>query len=712
MSSRDQDPSPQALEQALREQLKAAQTQQPDADAKSAAMAAAMAAFDAVPESERAAAEEKSTSRQGILNWLRLTGDTNHSGRKAMTTFNQRWVYSGAATAGVLLIAGTLVYRLPSSQVPVLPEEVLSKKFDAPSERSTQQVAQSKEMDDMGSGGSAAGRTLPAATAELEERRQEVSSAEMKQQLAPLSPPATSAPARANTESLNQARVRGFADESVADSSISMPVDVPAQPGYQDVGRDDFESVEDNPVKRVLEAPVSTFSVDVDTASYSFVRRQLNQGVLPQKDAVRVEEMVNYFDYAYPLPTSRNEPFSTNVVVMDSPWKSGNKLVQIGIKGYELAENKNPNTNLVFLLDVSGSMNSPDKLPLVKQSMELLLSQLGADDTVAIAVYAGAAGTVLAPTPASDKQKILNALNQLEAGGSTAGGEGIKLAYQLAAANFDKSAVNRVILATDGDFNVGITDSDELKGFVEREREKGIYLSVLGFGQGNYHDHLMQELAQNGNGVAAYIDTLSEAQKVLVTEATSSLFPIAQDVKIQVEFNPATVSEYRLIGYETRALAREDFNNDAVDAGDIGAGHTVTAVYEITPVGGDTLIDGSRYQQTAQPKDIDSAANEYAFLRLRYKLPGENTSRLIEQPIAEKSTDMNKKSLSPVALREANFATAVAGFAQLLRGGKYTGDWDFDDALSMAQANKGDDQFGYRTEFVQLIRRAKTAKSL
>src|SRR5690606_14660674 len=380
--------------------------------------------------------------------------------------------------------------------------------------------------------------------------------------------------------------------------SAPVPADVVLPGYYQDEGRDQFETIVPNPVKLVTEEPVSTFSVDVDTASYSFVRRQLNQGVLPQKDAVRVEEMINYFDYDYPLPESRETPFKATVAVTDAPWKAGNKLIHIGIRGYDIAPGQAPASNLVFLLDVSGSMNSPDKLPLVKQSMGLLLSQLKPTDTVAIVAYAGAAGTVLEPTQVKEKQKIMAALEQLNAGGSTAGGEGIKLAYKLAKAGFDKNAVNRVILATDGDFNLGITDQEELKGFVERQRDEGIYLSVLGFGQGNYQDDLMQVLAQNGNGVAAYIDTLSEAQKVLVDEATSTLFPIAKDVKIQMEFNPKTVKEYRLLGYETRALKREDFNNDKVDAGDIGAGHRVTAIYEITPVGSASgLIEPSRYSQ-------------------------------------------------------------------------------------------------------------------
>jgi Ca-activated chloride channel family protein len=361
----------------------------------------------------------------------------------------------------------------------------------------------------------------------------------------------------------------------------------------------------------------------------------------------------------------------------------------------------------VFLLDVSGSMDEPSKLPLVKQSMSLLLDTLKPDDTISIVVYAGAAGTVLEPTKAKEKSKILSALNNLQAGGSTAGAEGIALAYQLAEANFNAKGVNRIILATDGDFNVGQTGDEALQDFVERKRDKGIYLSVLGFGQGNYQDEMMQTLAQNGNGTAAYIDTLSEAQKVLVTEATSNLFPIAKDVKIQVEFNPNTVKEYRLIGYETRALNREDFSNDKVDAGEIGAGQRVTAIYEITPVGAESgLLEESRYQKAS--KVSAKKDSEYAFLRLRYKLPSETQSKLIETPI-EKNV---LREVHAGYQQEVNFSIAVAGFAQLLRGSNYAGDFTYDKVIELAQANKGKDEFGYRTEFVQLVRKAKIAKEM
>jgi Ca-activated chloride channel family protein len=355
-------------------------------------------------------------------------------------------------------------------------------------------------------------------------------------------------------------------------------------------------------------------------------------------------------------------------------------------------------------------MDAPDKLPLVKQSVGLLLQSLKPTDTVAIVVYAGAAGAVLEPTQVKDSNKILAALEQLQAGGATDGAQGLALAYQLAERNFRKEAINRVILATDGDFNVGVTQDESLEDFVARKRKTGIYLSVFGFGEGNYQDALMQSLAQNGNGIAAYIDTLGEAQKILVDEATRALFPIANDVKIQVEFNPGVVAEYRLIGYETRALEREDFNNDSVDAGDIGAGHTVTAIYEITPVNSKArLMDDSRYQKAAQDK---ADSQEVGFLKLRYKLPGETQSHLVSTPIVQSSSTQEATDSEKALQAEINFSVAVAGFGQILRGGKHTGDWNYDDVIEMAQSNKGDDEYGYRTEFVQLARKAKTAQGM
>ena len=478
-------------------------------------------------------------------------------------------------------------------------------------------------------------------------------------------------------------------------------------------GRDRFERVKPSPVKLTTEEPVSTFSIDVDTASYSFVRRSLNQGHLPQKDSVRVEELINYFDYDYETPRSRTKPFRPTMALYPTPWNKATRLLHIGIKGHDIEAKDRPRANLVFLIDVSGSMSSPDKLPLLKNSLKLLVGELEPEDTVAIAVYAGAAGTVLEPTAVKDKARIISALDRLQSGGSTAGGAGIRLAYSLAEGNFDKDAANRVILATDGDFNVGIRNPDELKGFVERKRKTGVFLSVLGFGQGNYNDELMQKLAQNGNGNAAYIDSLNEARKVLVEEAGSTLFTIARDVKIQIEFNPARVSEYRLIGYETRMLRREDFNNDKKDAGDVGAGHSVTAIYEITPVGnGQGLIDPLRYDKKERPAKVsedkvDKDA-EYAFLRLRYKIPGEEKSRLIESPINAK-LEYSSIEKAPADMR---FAAAVAAFGQILKGGAHTGGFSYDDVIRLAEDARGTDTFGYRSEFLNLVRLARTASDM
>lgn len=479
------------------------------------------------------------------------------------------------------------------------------------------------------------------------------------------------------------------------------------QPGYQDFGRDEFEKIDENPVKVTKEEPVSTFSVDVDTASYAVVRSALNSGYLPPKDAVRIEEMVNYFDYDYELPTSREEPFKPTVALYDTPWNSDTMLMHVGIKGHELpADTPKPRSNLVFLLDVSGSMNSQDKLPLLKNAFRMLVDTLQPEDTVAIVVYAGAAGTVLEPTSVSEKGKIFAALDNLRAGGSTAGGEGIRQAYALAEANFNKDGINRVLLATDGDFNVGITDDEQLQDLIERKRDTGIYLSVLGFGRGNYNDALMQRLAQNGNGNASYIDTLNEARKVLVDEATSTLYPIAGDVKIQVEFNPNQIAEYRLIGYETRLLNREDFNNDAVDAGDIGAGHTVTALYELTPVGSKAqLVDDLRYGEEKDESTAAEQTDEIAFLKMRYKLPGEDKSQLITRPI----TLADKQAIGDTS-DDVRFAASVAAFGQLLRNASYVGDYGFDDVLELATPARGDDRFGYRSEFLNLVRLAKTAQ--
>ncbi len=472
--------------------------------------------------------------------------------------------------------------------------------------------------------------------------------------------------------------------------------------------RDQFASFTTNGVKSTATDPVSTFSIDVDTASYAFMRRTLERGALPAHDAVRVEEMINYFSYDYPRPDSAEAPFRASVSVYPTPWNPATRLLHIGIKGYDVAPAAKPASNLVFLIDVSGSMAQTDKLPLLKSAFRLLLDRLSDDDTVAIVTYAGAAGTALEPTKVKERAKILAAIDGLRSGGSTAGEQGIRQAYALAEQGLLKDGVNRVILATDGDFNVGLASPDELKSLIETKRKSGVFLSVLGFGQGNYNDALMQTLAQNGNGTAAYIDSLREAQKVLVEEASATLFPIAKDVKIQVEFNPEAVAEYRLIGYETRALARADFNNDKVDAGDIGSGHTVTAIYEITPAGSSAaLIDGLRYgQPTARPAPSTPGphAGEYAFLKLRYKLPAEETSKLITLPVTH---DLERPSVDALP-EDMRFAAAVAAFGQKLRGVSQLEDYSYDSIIALADGARGRDAYGYRGEFVSLVRLAKS----
>lgn len=493
---------------------------------------------------------------------------------------------------------------------------------------------------------------------------------------------------------------RELISRRVAPTADAIPA--PTEP----TGRDRFPVAVQGGFQAVAQAPVSTFSIDVDTASYGFVRASLNRGVLPPPNAVRVEEMINYFPYAYPAPTNPEEPFRITTSVFPSPWAAGRKLVQIGIKGYAVAPETRPAANLVFLIDTSGSMAAPNRLPLVKQALGLLLTKLDASDRVALVTYAGVAGTVLPPTPASERQKILAAIEGLGAGGGTAGAEGLRQAYALAEQGFEPTAVNRVVLATDGDFNLGITDRDELKGFVVRKRATGIFLSVLGFGMGNHNDALMQALAQNGNGAAAYIDTLNEARKVLVEEATSTLVPIAKDVKIQVEFNPATIAEYRLIGYETRALRRDDFANDAVDAGEVGSGQGVTALYEVVPVGGPRVMSDLRYAE--KPAASEAASRDYAHVAVRYKRPDAETSRLIEAVI-DAGREVRTLAEAP---QEARFAVAVAAFGEILRGGTYTGAFRYADVARLAAGARGDDPFGYRAEFVGLVRAAETAAAL
>lgn len=480
----------------------------------------------------------------------------------------------------------------------------------------------------------------------------------------------------------------------------------PPRPAIEPLDRENYPHFSDNPVKRVAEQPVSTFSIDVDTGAYSNVRRFLNQGSLPREDAVRVEELVNYFNYDYPQPEG-NHPFSVTTELSTTPWNKDTLLLHVGIQGKDIDKQNLPPSNLVFLIDVSGSMRSANKLALLKTSMRLLTKQLRPQDSVSIVVYAGASGVVLPPTAGNDKVAITQALEQLSAGGSTNGASGIKLAYQMAQQAFVKDGINRVILATDGDFNVGTTNFDALIALIKTHRKNGVSLTTLGFGRGNYNDRLMEQLADAGNGNYAYIDTLNEAQKVLVDEISSTLNTIAKDVKIQLEFNPAQVAEYRLIGYENRALKREDFNNDNIDAGEIGAGHSVTALYEIALVGSKgNLNDPLRYGvKTRLQKTVKN--NELAFLRLRYKQPDSDTSTLMEQPI-------NRQQLQTELARTSNrfrFSAAVAAFGQQLRGANYLKHYDYNDILTLARQSRGSDPFGYRGEFVTLVNLAKSLAS-
>ncbi len=483
-----------------------------------------------------------------------------------------------------------------------------------------------------------------------------------------------------------------------------VPSPTPQRPPAEPLDRENYAHFDDNPVQRAAEQPVSTFSIDVDTGAYANIRRFLDIGRLPPQDAVRVEEMINYFDYAYPAPTDRDPPFSVTTELAATPWNSKTLLLHVGIKGYELSREALPAANLVFLVDVSGSMQAPNKLGLLKSALKLLSRDLRAADRIAIAVYAGAAGMVLAPTPGNETAKIHAALDSLTAGGSTNGGAGIRLAYTLAQQSYIEGGINRVIIATDGDFNVGTVSFEALKDLVETRRKSGIDLTTLGFGGGNYNDHLMEQLADAGNGNYAYIDTLREARKVLVEERSSTLATIAKDVKIQIEFNPAVVAEYRLIGYENRALRREDFNNDRVDAGEIGAGHTVTALYEIALQGsGGTLTEPLRYAPQ-QAQAVDPNATEIAFLRLRYKQPGENNSKLLERPIKRADVVANPGDTSD----RFRFAAAVAAFGQQLRGGRYLGSFDYDAILTLAREARGQDRFGYRGELLGLVAMAQS----
>jgi Ca-activated chloride channel family protein len=509
------------------------------------------------------------------------------------------------------------------------------------------------------------------------------------------------------SKSADYSRNQPYSPTTTANSATNSTSTMPDQKAESFDGTTNGEryaEISENPFLETVRAPLSTFSIDVDTASYSNVRRFLNNGQLPPKDAVRIEELVNYFEYDYPQPVG-DLPFSVNTEVAACPWNTNHKIVQIGLQGKKVSLDNVPPSNLVFLVDVSGSMNSPDKLPLLKQGLKTMVSQLSNKDRVAIVVYAGASGLALPSVSADDKQKINEALDNLEAGGSTNGGQGIRLAYQVAQDNFISNGNNRVILATDGDFNVGLTGDGELVSMIEQKRQSNIFLSVLGFGSGNLNDSMMEKLADKGNGNYAYIDSNEEARKALGQQVAGTLYTIAKDVKIQVEFNPAKVAGYRLLGYENRLLADKDFNDDKKDAGEIGAGHSVTALYEIVPAGQkieNPGVDELRYSQI-EPSDTQFNA-ELLTVKLRYKEPDGDQSKLLTMGLLDKNNAFDNAS------DNLRFASAVAGFGMLLRDSNYKGSANFNEIRQIANSSRSNDLKNYRNEFVELVEKARRMK--
>jgi len=486
--------------------------------------------------------------------------------------------------------------------------------------------------------------------------------------------------------------VSGIAGPSVAGSVIVAPQTPPRTERYPDAVP--------NPVRRTSTDPVSTFSIDVDTAAYANVRRFLKDGTPPPRDAVRVEELINYFDYGYASPTDMQTPFAVSTAVVNAPWAPERQVVHIALQGYELPPAQQRPLNLTFLVDVSGSMGAPDKLDLAKKAMNLAIDRLRPQDTLAVTYYAEGAGTTLAPTPGTDKLRMRCAVASLHASGGTAGATGMTNAYDQAQASFAQDKVNRILMFTDGDFNVGVTDNKRLEDYVAEKRQTGIYLSVYGFGRGNYQDERMQAISQAGNGTAAYINDLQEAQRAFGPRFDQGAFPIADDVKIQVEFNPARIAEYRLIGYETRLLNEEDFNNDRVDAGEVGSGASVTAIYEVTPAGAPTQIGERRYAENRPATERADTSGEIGFVQVRYKLPGQTRSRLIQHPI-------DQRPRAPT--HATRWALAVAAFGQKLRADPWmTESYSWSTILAEAQAARGEDPYGERAEFVQLVRAAQS----
>lgn len=493
----------------------------------------------------------------------------------------------------------------------------------------------------------------------------------------------------------------GSARQNRKMEAVSYYAPMNSEAPYVEHNTEDYDLIEENRFHAVTDEPLSTFSIDVDKASYANVRRFINQNQKPPKDAVRIEELINYFSYDYPTPTD-GHPFASHLEYGDCPWNKDHKLLMIGLKGENMNNEEVPASNIVFLLDVSGSMNSYNKLPLLKSSFEILIDKLRPQDKIAIVVYAGNAGCVLESTPGNEKVKIKTALNNLNAGGSTAGGAGIKLAYKIAKENLIPDGNNRVILATDGDFNVGASSDAELIRLIESKRDDGIFLTILGFGMGNYKDNKMEQLSNKGNGNYAYIDNILEAKKIFSDELWGTLYTIAKDVKIQIEFNPNAVESYRLIGYENRLLNNEDFNDDKKDAGEIGAGHTVTALYEIIPAGANETtgrVDDLIYQSREVKR-----SNDLMTLKLRYKAPDENSSRLLTKSVKAKSIHSSELS------DNFRLAASAAMFGMLLRDSEFKGSANWDNTLTLAKSAKGEDKYSYRNEFIQLIEKAKYLK--
>ncbi|ODT79505.1 MAG: hypothetical protein ABS76_20225 [Pelagibacterium sp. SCN 64-44] len=652
--------------------LKAAVPPAPRGEARARALAASRAAFAAAQENEKNSAAPKGKAPGGRLMSI-ITS------LRRISIMDMRLPIGTAAIALLLLPLGVQLYYstalTPGDLVPrqqaAAPAEIEQVVVSTPEGKAEVEPGLA-EMDAESASDMMMAEPLPAPMPSLADR--------------------AVAPAPMARQSQNMAAPVGGA----------VPQRMVVAPTYQEVqpSGDTFTRFEEQRLKVAAEEPVSTFSLDVDTASYAYARRMLEDGYVPERDALRIEELINYFPYDYPAAESASVPFQPTISVYPTPWNDKTQILQIGIKGFEpvLADTK---SNLVFLIDTSGSMDAPDKLPLLKRAFALLLDQLSANDTVSIVTYAGSAGIALEPTSADNKASIMAALDQLYAGGSTAGADGIELAYRLAEQARIEGGTNRVILATDGDFNVGIDDPEKLEDFIADKRRTGISLSVLGFGRGNLDDATMQALAQNGDGNASYISSFAEAKKVLVEEIGGTLHTIAKDVKVQVEFNPAQVAEYRLIGYETRALNREDFNNDAVDAGDVGAGTTVTALYEITPWG-EGQVDPLRYG--AAP--ASGGSDEIVFLKMRYKLPDSAVSQLIEVPV---TADMVYGDIADAGV-DAQFAAAVAAFGQKLKSSAYGGDMGWDAIKALARSGRGTDEGGYRAEFLRLVDMAAMLK--